>query len=120
MTEQEWLACTDPWVMLDFLRGRKKRIVGTARCRKYRLFSCACCRRTWDKLRERDQQAIELSEQYADAKIRRAALPTEWQALDSAVQFAVQCDPRIASHHAANSAYSQARIQGGKDRKSVV
>src|SRR5262245_48360286 len=96
--------------MLAFLRGQKKRIVGRARCRKYRLFSCACCRRTWDKLGKKDQQAIELSEQYADATIKLAALPLEpmeWSTLHYAVKFAVHCDPGVASHHVANAEFSK-------------
>src|SRR5579864_4184325 len=39
MTEQEWLACTDPDPMLEFLRSN-------ATDRKLRLFACACCRHT--------------------------------------------------------------------------
>ena len=37
MTEQEWLACTHPTPMLDFVRGK-------ASDRKLRLFAYACCR----------------------------------------------------------------------------
>ena len=43
MTEAEWLACTDPALMLDFLRT-------TASDRKLRSLAVACCRRIWHVL----------------------------------------------------------------------
>jgi hypothetical protein len=60
MTEAEWLVCTDPSPMLDYMRSK-------ASDRKLRLFACACCRHVWDWLMdERSRQAIEAAEQYAD------------------------------------------------------
>lgn len=69
MTEQEWLTCTEPQKMLDFLRGK-------ASDRSLRLFSCACCRRIWHLLSERrGRKAIEVAERYAD--IDRETIPLE-------------------------------------------
>jgi hypothetical protein len=66
MTEAEWLACTDPDVMLEFLRDR-------ASDRKFRLFVCACCRRLLPLLTGKlkpagrvCEKALAVSERFAD------------------------------------------------------
>ncbi len=60
MIEADWLACTDPTVMVYYLRGR-------ASDRKLRLFACAYCRLQWDLLADkRSRKAIEVAERYAD------------------------------------------------------
>jgi hypothetical protein len=70
MTEAEWLVCSDPKAMLDFLRGK-------ASDRKLRLFIAACYRRIWHldfgevnrevvDLDEPTRQAVEAVEQQAE------------------------------------------------------
>jgi hypothetical protein len=60
MTESEWLECTDPTPMLEFLRGKVSD-------RQWRLFTCACCRRIWHLLaNEQGQQLVIAAERSAD------------------------------------------------------
>jgi hypothetical protein len=70
MTEQEWLVCTDPQKMLEFLRGRSSE-------RKLRLFAVACCRWVDGLVAEvRGQNAVEAAERYADGGVTSEDLAT--------------------------------------------
>jgi len=78
MTEQEWLECTAPCPMLDFLEGKLSD-------RKFRLFACACCRAIWHLLTDdRSRNAVAASEEQADmrgydlVKIREVAEEAVW------------------------------------------
>jgi hypothetical protein len=92
MTEEEWLAATDPGLMLEFVQGKAGRSDSMARSlaqkrgwltpsdlkpwkavrvkvsdRKLRLFACACCRRVWHLLAdERSRTAVEVVERFSD------------------------------------------------------
>lgn len=59
MTEADWLGCTDPELMLDYLRGRTSD-------RKLRLFACACCRRIGHLWDGRARNTVEVAELFAD------------------------------------------------------
>jgi hypothetical protein len=72
VTESEWLECTDPTPMLEFLRGK-------ASDRKLRLFSVACCRRKWKFFGDdRCRKAVEIAELFADDENRVGDL--DWAA----------------------------------------
>lgn len=59
MTEAEWMSCTNPFPMLEFLR----KLVSP---RKLRLFAVACCHRAWDLLDEHSRTAVEVFERDAN------------------------------------------------------
>src|SRR5438105_3549497 len=62
MTEAEWFGCTDPRLMVEFLRGKVSH-------RKLRLFAVWCCRRIWHLLwDERLRWAVALAERLAEAQ----------------------------------------------------
>lgn len=86
MTRDDWFACTDPPLLLGFLRAD-----GRADERRLRLLACACVRSgAWPLLADvRCRQAIEAREGHADGLIGDAELKatqTEaWRALIDAV-----------------------------------
>src|SRR5689334_22019814 len=59
MTEAEWLACTDPTPMLEFLRGKASE-------RKLRLFFCTCCRGKRYAACPQGLAAVAVAEAFAD------------------------------------------------------
>jgi hypothetical protein len=68
MTEKDWLDCEDSLPMLLHL-GKK------ASSRKLRLFAVACCRDLFHLLAdERNRQAVEVAERYADRQAKRTGL----------------------------------------------
>lgn len=66
MTESQWQSCTDPDVMLTFLRAE-------ASDRKLRLFACACKRRIWELLDDNARRTAEALERSLENPSRGSA-----------------------------------------------
>jgi hypothetical protein len=65
MNETQWRDCTNPAEMLNHLREQRFHF-GKAGRRKLRLFGCACCRRIWHLLNEKERGWVEWGERIAD------------------------------------------------------
>src|SRR5262249_26010706 len=121
MTEEGWLACTDPKLMFWFKPPRAGK-------RKSRLFSCACSRRVWhllDTADETSRNAVIASERFADRIIGRNELAPSIEEAEAATNVPppqAGSEPRIvgdwaARKHALEAAAWAAR--GNKQRASA-
>ncbi|VTR96288.1 Uncharacterized protein (Fragment) OS=uncultured bacterium PE=4 SV=1 [Gemmata massiliana] len=72
MTEADWLACENPWDMLEalFTRARSR----AASDERYRQFGIACCRRLGDVLDVADTDALDCLELHAKSGLCEALL----------------------------------------------
>jgi hypothetical protein len=66
MTEAEWKSCTDPTLMLEFLRPRER-----ATQRQLRLFSLACCYRLLHLLPPEGRRLLDVSDQFGEGTAAR-------------------------------------------------
>lgn len=95
MTETEWMNCTDPTPMQEFLRTQL-----TASERKLRLFAAACCRRVWNLLIDKhSRKALTIAERYADGAVTAEKLGFAWGDARRAAQVAhrQECETAEAS-----------------------
>jgi hypothetical protein len=85
MTEEEWLKCTDPLPMLEFLQGK-------ASGRKWRLYLCGGCRRISHQFfRPWSLAAVEVAERFADRQAtEQERHRAEWDA--EAATFGYELD----------------------------
>jgi hypothetical protein len=76
VTESEWLACTDPEKMLEFLWGKASK-------REQRLLVVGFCRHTWYLLSEYGRKSVEVAERFADGRATAQELEEARWAADS-------------------------------------
>ncbi len=102
MTEAEWSSCTEPQVMLDWLRQQR-----TLSERKVRLFTIACCRRIWHLLTdERNRRAVETLDSYTEGVAEIAALAAAAQAAQEAAEDLASADNPYAAGAAASALHA--------------
>jgi len=107
--ERDWLTCNDPDKMLRLL-GENRQLSR----RKVRLFAVACCRQIWRLLSHPpSQQAVEVSEQYAEgsvtaAKLRKAERGAS--AVASDLEFEAALMMRLPAYAAKDAALAAAEV----------
>jgi hypothetical protein len=70
MTEQGWLAGTNPYQLIGQVCNDGRYLGRYPHHRKWRLFFCACCRRLWHLLADpASRQAVEVSEHCAEGAV---------------------------------------------------
>jgi hypothetical protein len=119
MTEDQWLTCAEPELMLGFLRNKASE-------RKLRLFAVTCCRRVWHLLKHKQsRKAVQIAERYADGRAgeeeMNAAYRRSWNAgyyahspahtaAGGAANYAAgPVDAATAAHVAHRAAYAWSR-----------
>lgn len=120
MTEADWLSCTDPVPMLDFLQGRDR-----VSDRKLRLFAVACSRRIWTWIDPLGRSAVEVAEHFADgqadAEQLRAARLACKAVGGQASWYAAATNPAIAARNAALSARAgMAQLVSGSEAAETL
>jgi hypothetical protein len=123
VTEADWLACTDPQKMLDFLRGRASE-------RKLRLFAVACVRRQWHLLGRAGRRVVGQAEANVDGSAPRPDVavcgtgPDPRQTAEKHARYTAVEDPAAAAWGAAGEAadaVAEGIIQAsGAGRQGVV
>jgi hypothetical protein len=86
MTEAEWLACTNPYTMLDALKATLSWSEG-----KVRLFAYWCVRQVWHLLSDqRSRNALEVAERFDVGRATKAELLAAEEAAE--VAYAEACE----------------------------
>ncbi len=117
MTESEWLTCTNPMLMLEFLQGK-----GSGR--KLRLFACACCRRVVRLLSEKQyRDGLAVAERIAEgvgteAERAEASVSHPWYS--DLVGCALIADPFEAARAAQYYAAKAVRIEVSNDKVNTA
>jgi hypothetical protein len=125
MTETEWLACTDPMPLWEFLRDS-----GKFTERKRLFFAAACCRSIWHLLVDpRSRRAVEVAEQWADGQAGQEQLMAVWEpgweaaneANDAAVaKEMAMVDATPACSKAADAAFEKGTNKNEKQRQASM
>jgi hypothetical protein len=110
MTEAEWLDCTDPDPLLDYLQHEGSN-------RKLRLFAVACALHLWGLLEDTHHEDVELAEQLAERNV--IPEPRDWDfvftELDAAAISTLQPEALAAARGTADYAAEAAGVSAAME-----
>jgi hypothetical protein len=119
MTEQQWLKCTDPPLMLKAMADRAKQDTQAQppSQRKLRLFAVACCRRISHLFPDdRCRRAVEVAEREADGQATPAESDTaRHEAIEVICRFGVRADRASGDPYCDIGDYLSS-LEGWRDR----
>jgi hypothetical protein len=113
MTEAEWVKCSDPRPMLEFVWQS-----GKLTPRQGRLFAVACCHRIQSILPEHSKVAVYVAERYTDGLDTASQLYDDWPFAPSLADLP-ENKAVSSARHAASSARHAAELVAAKEQESM-
>lgn len=122
MTEQQWLSCTEPQQMLNYLtQGQWTHDLPQVTDRKLRLFHCACCRQLPSTIKNaQSSKAVELTELSKDWEITKNQVFAVGGTIADMISRGEQSIPGMCRYILACNRADSEGLQGDARRVAII